>query len=378
MVTSCRIYPWRYGNQFELLVNGDAFFARMLAAIAASEQRVLFEMYLVESGAVTDRFVSALTTATGRGVHVAALFDDFGSRGLRTHDRRRLTEGGVELRFYNTLAWSKRLANLLRNHRKLLLVDDHVAFVGGMGLTDEFAGPDAWRETVVAIEGPVVADWASLFLRTWSRRGHCHPALQCHPRVAGFDDGAAGRVASSENWRRAELAASIHDRIRSARRRVWITTPYFVSTRRLRKLLRLAARRGVDVKLLGPGPQTDHPGVRHAARRYYGKLLRNGVRIFEYQPRVLHAKSVICDDWVSIGSTNLDRWGFKWNLEANQEVEHRPFANRAAAMFEDDCRASMELDRSGWARRPWLDRLLEDLTGWLDRTLDRWRRPRTD
>lgn len=378
MVTNCRIYPWRYGNRFELLVDGDSFFNRMLTAIAASEHRVLLEMYLVESGTVADRFVTALTTAAGRGARVAALFDDFGSRGLRAEYRRRLSEGGVELRFYNALAWSKRLANLLRNHRKLLLIDDRVAFVGGMGLTDEFAGDDAWRETVVEIEGPVVADWASLFLRTWSRRGHCDPALRCRPRVAEAADGAAGRVASSENWRRAELAASIDGRIRSARRRVWITSPYFVSTRRLRKKLRLAARRGVDVRLLGPGPRTDHPAVRHAARRYYGKLLRNGVRIFEYQPRVLHAKTVICDDWVSIGSSNLDRWGFKWNLEANQEVEHRPFANRAAAIFEEDCRESLELDRRNWARRPRLDRLLEDLAGLLDRTLDRWRRPRTD
>ena len=139
--------------------------------------------------------------------------------------------------------------------------------------------------------------------------------------------------------------------------------------------MRRAARRGVDVRLLGSGPLTDHPVVRHAARRYFGRLLRNGVRIFEYQPRVLHAKSVICDGWVSIGSSNLDRWGFKWNLEANQEIEHLPFANRAAAVFEDDCRWSMELDRKEWMQRSMLDRFRENLAGMLDRRLERWRRP---
>jgi phosphatidylserine/phosphatidylglycerophosphate/cardiolipin synthase-like enzyme len=139
--------------------------------------------------------------------------------------------------------------------------------------------------------------------------------------------------------------------------------------------MRSAARRGADVRLLGSGPLTDHPAVRHAARRFFGKLLRNGVRIFEYQPRGLHAKTVICDDWVSIGSSNLDRWGFKWNLEANQEIEHRPFANKAAAVFEDDCRESLELDRRDWLRRPALDRARENLAGVLDRALERCRRP---
>lgn len=375
MLKSCRIFPWRYGNRFELLVDDGRYFDRMLAAIDGAGQHVLLEMYLVKSGAVVDRFIAALARAAARGVRVAVLFDDFGSRGLGAEDRRRLVAGGAELRFYNALDWNKRLANLLRNHRKLLVVDDRIAFVGGMGLTDEFAGSDAWRETVVEIHGPVIADWTSLFIRTWTQRGPCDPLLQSRPQQDQFPDDAAGRVASSESWRRAELAASVAGRVHSAKRRVWVTSPYFVSSRRFRKALRRAARRGVDVRLLGSGPLTDHAAVRHAARRHFGKLLRNGVHIFEYQPRVLHAKTVICDDWVSIGSSNLDRWGFKWNLEANQEVEHRPFANRAAAMFEDDCRQSLELDARAWKRRPWLDRLLEDIAGVLDRMLDRWRRP---
>jgi phosphatidylserine/phosphatidylglycerophosphate/cardiolipin synthase-like enzyme len=151
---------------------------------------------------------------------------------------------------------------------------------------------------------------------------------------------------------------------------------YFVPSRRFRKALRRAARRGVDVRLLVPGPLTDHPWVRHAARRYYGKMLRSGVSIFEYQPRMLHAKMIISDDWVSIGSSNLDRWSFKWNLEANQEVQDAAFAAGAAAVFEDDCRQSEMLSRRKWPQRAWLDRLQERIAGALDRMLDRWRRPR--
>ena len=151
---------------------------------------------------------------------------------------------------------------------------------------------------------------------------------------------------------------------------------YFVPSRRFRKALRRAVRRGVDVRLFVPGPLTDHPWVRHAARRFYGKLLYNGVRIFEFQPRVLHAKMILCDDWVSIGSSNLDRWGFKWNLEANQEVEAGPFAAAVAAVFESDRSQSLELDRRQWLQRGRLNRLRERVAGILDRGLERWRRPR--
>ena len=379
---TCRIFPWRYGNRFRLLIDGLEYLERMVQAIEAAERSVLLEMYLVESGVVADRFIVALAAASRRGARVRTLLDGYGSLGLRQKDRRRLTEAGIELRFHNALEWSKRLSNFMRDHRKILLIDERVAFVGGMGLTDDFAGRAdgqmAWRETIVEIEGPVVADWSSLFLRTWSRHGPCDVRVSPAAAALELDDGAAGRVASSEGWHRAELAHSIVGRIESARHRVWITSPYFVTSHRFRKALRRAVRRGVDVRLLGSGPLTDHPAVRHAARRFFGKLLHNGVRIFEYQPRVLHAKTVICDDWVSIGSSNLDRWGFKWNLEANQEIEHRPFANRAAAVFEDDCHDSLELDRKDWPRRSLLDRLLENMAGMLDRTLERWRRPAVD
>jgi phosphatidylserine/phosphatidylglycerophosphate/cardiolipin synthase-like enzyme len=172
------------------------------------------------------------------------------------------------------------------------------------------------------------------------------------------------------------LANGVVRRIEAARTRAWIMSAYFVPSRRFRKSLRRAARRGVDVRLLVPGPKTDHPWVRQAARRYYGKMLRNGVKIFEYQPRMLHAKMIICDDWVSIGSSNLDRWSFKWNLEANQEVQNAAFAAVAGAVFEGDCGESEVLSRRNWPQRAWLDRLQERIAGALDRMLDRWRRPK--
>lgn len=371
-------WPWRSGNRFHLLSDSEQYFERMLQSIEGASRYVLLEMYLVESGIVAGRFVEALGRAARRGVRVCVVFDGFGSLKLASGYRRAMVEAGVELRLFNPIKLRTRLQNFLRDHRKLLLVDGQWAYVGGVGLTDEFAIPgrpgQPWRDLMVEISGPVIADWQRAFDRTWRRAGGSLgvPDPVC-PDIAG---GAEGRVALSEARARSILANGVVRRIEAAGSRAWIMSAYFVPSRRFRKALRRAARRGVDVRLLVPGPLTDHPWVRHAARRYYGKMLRSGVKIFEYQPRMLHAKMIICDEWVSIGSSNLDRWSFKWNLEANQEVQDGAFAAGAAGVFEGDCAQSEPLSRRNWPQRAWLDRLQERIAGVLDRMLDRWRRPR--
>lgn len=371
-------WPWRPGNAFRLLADNGRFFACMLEAIAAASASVQLEMYLVSSGTLATRFIEALGAAARRGVRVCVVFDGFGSLGLSRHDRRRLREAGVELLFFNHLSLAKRMDNLLRDHRKLLVVDGRIAFVGGAGLTDEFApgargGP--WRDQMVQIEGPVVSDWQRAFARTWRRCGGAI-SLNAQPACAPRADGALGRLALSEARQHSVLANGVIRRLDCAATRAWIMSAYFVPSRRFRKALRRAARRGVDVRLLVPGARTDHPWVRQAARRFYGKLLRSGVRIFEYQPRVLHGKMILCDHWVSVGSSNLDRWSFRWNLEANQEVADARFADQAAALFEDDFGASRTLSRRSWRQRAWLDRVRENIAGALDRYIDRWRRLR--
>ena len=372
-------WPWRSGNHFQLLDDNERFFERMLQAIEGASAYVLLEMYLVESGIIAGRFVEALGRAARRGVRVCAVFDGFGSLGLGTSYRRSLAESGVELRTFNPISLRTRLQNFLRDHRKLLLVDGKTAFVGGVGLTDEFAIPgrpgQPWRDLVVEITGPVVIDWQRAFDRTWRRTGTAL-GLPEPPECPDIAGGADGRVALSEARERSMLANGVVRRIDAARTRAWIMSAYFVPSRRLRKALRRAARRGVDVRLLVPGPLTDHPWVRQAARRFYGKMLRSNVRVYEYQPRMLHAKMIVSDDWVSIGSSNLDRWSFKWNLEANQEVQNAEFAALAVAVFEGDCVQSEELSRRKWPQRAWIGRLQERIAGMLDRMLDRWRRPR--
>jgi len=366
-------WPWRAGNDFRLLDGGAVFFERMLAAIDAASSHVLIEMYLVSSGRVAAEFIEALTRARARGVRCCVVFDGFGALGLSGSDRWWLEEAGVELRFFNPLSWRSRLRNFRRDHRKLLTIDGEVAFVGGAGLTDEFAGPDGWRELMIEIRGPVVADWQRAFARTWRRLG---PELGLpDPAIVPLAGGALGRLALSEARQHSVLASGVVGRIDAAAARAWIMSAYFVPSRRFRTALRRAARRGVDVRLLMPSARTDHPWVRQAARRFYGKMLRSGVQIFEYQPRVLHAKMIVCDDWLSIGSSNLDRWSFKWNLEANQEVADSRVADAAAALFNADLGVSRALSRRNWPERAWRDRLRERIAGALDRWLEGWRRP---
>ncbi len=157
-----------------------------------------------------------------------------------------------------------------------------------------------------------------------------------------------------------------------------MTTAYFVPSWRMQRALRKAARRGVDVRLLLPGEHTDHPAIRHAGRRFYYRLLQNGVRIFEYQPRFAHSKVLLCDQWSTIGSSNFDRWNLVWNLEANQEIDDQHFANTVQQMFNDDFAQCVEIDVETWHKRPWHRRFLEWYWGWVDGLLYwfsmRWRR----
>jgi cardiolipin synthase len=367
------LFPWRPGNRFELLVDGRQFFPLMLEAIEKAQHYVLLEIYLIESGTVAARFIDALLSAASRGVMVKLLLDDFGALGLSPQDRERLLRGGVGLLLYNPIHFSKYLHNMLRDHRKLLIVDGEVAFVSGAGITDKFDSPEdpgqSWRETAARIRGPVLVDWQELFVHHWNRHAPKLLDLPVPAPPAEADD-MRGRVTVTSALARQDIKRSLYSRLRHVQCRVWLATAYFVPSRKVRRELKQAARRGVDVRLLLPGPYTDHPAIRHAGRRFYTGLLRAGIRIFEYQPRFLHAKTILCDDWVSIGSSNLDRWNLRWNLEANQEIEHASFGGLVKIMFDEDFRNSIECLYEAWRRRPWHARLREHLWGRVDMWLE--------
>lgn len=368
-------YPWREGNHFELLVDGEQFFPAMLQAIEQAQKHVFLEIYLIESGEIAARFIHCLSQAVARGVAVYLLLDDFGARGLSKGDIESLQHAGIYLTFYNPLRYGKYRRNLFRDHRKLLIVDQAVAFTGGAGITDEFYikqdDQPAWHETMIAIRGPVVADWEDLFIRNWNHWSNDKLTQQKTPGPGrARRDGSPGRVTINAPTRM-ELKRSLIKRLRSAERRIWLATAYFIPSWKIRRALLHAARQGTDVRLLLPGPLTDHPAVRHAGRRFYGRLLRGGVRIFEYQPRFLHAKLLLCDNWASIGSSNIDRWNLRWNLEASQEIDDQDFSDQLVELFEKDFSQSRELHYAQWVARSRWHRLQEWFWGRIDILLER-------
>ncbi|UVJ43186.1 phosphatidylserine/phosphatidylglycerophosphate/cardiolipin synthase family protein [Pseudomonas sp. LS1212] len=371
------VFPWRAGNRFELLIDGPDFFPRMLTAIVRARHQVDLELYLVEAGACAEAMIQALVQAAERGVQVRCLFDDYGALAFTLSLRHQLLEAGVELRVYNRISWRRGLRNLYRDHRKLLLVDQEWAVVGGTGVTDQFWRPgeevSEWHEVMVATEGPLVADWQMLFDRQWRanlRRTAWKPAthfgLPRLPRVPVTGEGL-GRVAYADARQHRDILQSLVRALNSGKQRIWLATPYFLPTWKVRRSLRRAAARGIEVRLLLTGPRTDHPSVRYAGHRYYPRLLRAGVQIFEYQPCFLHLKMVLIDDWVSIGSCNFDHWNLRFNLEANLEALDPALTRAVVASFEQDFAQSRPIDLDDWQARPFWRRVQQRLWGWLDR-----------
>ncbi|WP_339529110.1 phosphatidylserine/phosphatidylglycerophosphate/cardiolipin synthase family protein [Pseudomonas mucidolens] len=371
------VFPWRSANQFELLIDGASFFPQMLVGIARAERQVELEMYLVEAGACAEAMVQALVQAAQRGVRVRCLFDDYGSLAFTLSLRRRLIDAGVELRFYNRLRWHRGMRNLYRDHRKVLLIDQSIAVVGGTGVTDEFWNPGHdtcdWHEVMVQISGPLVQDWQALFDRQWlandERRAwkpDTHFGLPRLPKLPATGPGL-GRVAYADAAQHRDILQSLIRALHSGQRRIWLATPYFLPTWSVRRALRRAAGRGVDVRLLLTGPRTDHPSVRYAGHRYYPRLLKSGVKVFEYQPCFLHLKMVLVDDWVSIGSCNFDHWNLRFNLEANLEALDPALTLAVVDSFERDFAQSQVVSLEAWKARPLWRRVKQRMWGWLDR-----------
>lgn len=383
-------FPWREENTFRLLIDGNRFFPEMLHAIDNAKHYVALNMYLMNSGSVADCFIEALLHAAQREVQVYLLLDDFGASGLNKHDRERMIHTNIQIAYFNPLRFGRWFRNLLRDHRKLLLLDGKLAFVGGAGIADDFNPPHdqdphtastpagetklCWRETMVEIKGPCVVDWHTLFASSWPVQGEAPPLPAATDTVTKRDLSGKqmGRVILSQATTQQEIRRSVNRHMHSAEHRIWMTTAYFVPSWRMQRALRKAAQRGVDVRLLLPGEHTDHPAIRHAGRRYYYNLLRHGVRIFEYQPRFSHSKILLCDQWSTIGSSNFDRWNLLWNLEANQAIDDQHFAETVRQMFNDDFKQCIEIDVASWQKRSWQKRCLEWYWGWVDALLYRF------
>ncbi len=359
-------YPWRTHNTALFLVDGIHFFPAMLKAIEQAQRYILMEMYLFESGKVADQFITSFINAAKRDLTIQILVDGFGGLGLSQFDRQRMIKAGIQLVDYNPIQFKKFKNNLFRTHRKLLIIDGQKVFIGGMGITDNFDTQKGWRETVVEINGSVVKDWQCLFttnFKKWSNTPFPE-LIPLHPPLKG---NVTGRVAYTSGGKHLEIKKSLLSRIYNSQHKIWLASAYFIPSRRIRRFMRKAARRGRDVRLLLPGPVTDHPAIRYASRRYYARLLRHGVRIFEYQDRFSHTKMVLIDNWFSIGSSNMDRWNFRWNLEANQEIKDDPETiARAHQILCNDFEHSQEIRYEEWKQRSLLQRFIEWFWGRID------------
>jgi phosphatidylserine/phosphatidylglycerophosphate/cardiolipin synthase-like enzyme len=366
-------YPWRHDTSCRLLIDSERFIPVMLEAIQNARRYILLEMYLVESGHVTDHFIQAIREAAARGVHVYIILDAFGSIRFSQADRKRLENPLIEIATYHPFRWLQPQRYFARDHRKLLLIDGNVAYTGGMGFSDGVRISDTdhmpWHDIVIQSRGSVVSDWQHLFVMQWRHILHVSLDLPiCSPQ---HSNQMTARLVYSQPARINTVLTNLRRHAAHAKYRVWIATAYFLPSWRLRRVLRNAVRRGVDVRILLPGQVTDNPVVRYASQRFYTHLLKAGVKIYEYQPRFMHAKAALGDDWVSIGSSNFDRWSRSRNLEANQEIIDKAFAGEVEIMFRHDFSNARQIMLKDWTARSllqqWRERFWGTVEAWLNR-----------
>lgn len=353
------------GNSVEILENGDEVFPSMLAAIRAAQSSIHFEPYILTDSGIGREFVGSLAERARAGVKVRMLLDSWGTPGFGAVNERLLTEAGAHLVFFRPTSLKNLRRVHLRTHRKILVVDGRVGFTGGICIDDEWAGDGTnstqWRDTMVRVEGPVVRQLQAAFARAW---------LEATTEV--LTDRALFPDLPTANGKRCQLMESTPGfegnparisflvAVNAAHSSIDITNAYFAPDHVALGALERAARRGVRVRLLLPSRHTDAPPTRHAGRSDYGRLLRAGIEIWEYQPAKLHAKTMVVDGkWASVGSTNLTPRSLFFNYEANLNVFDPAFAARMAAMFERDLERSRQVTLAEWKARPFSNKVAE-------------------
>jgi len=282
-----------------------------------------------------------------------------------------LQRNGVAVEWYHPLRWYTLSRVNHRTHRKLMIIDGEIGFSGGMGIADEWLGdadaPNHWRETVVRVEGPVVTQMQFAFMDNWVKsRGELLTGLDYFPELEKRGPHCAQVIKSSPSEGSSAVKLMYIVSIVSAQKSICISNAYFVPDRDTLRALETAVRRGVDVRVIVPGEYTDVPIVRDAARWLYERMLRRGIRIFEYQPTMMHAKTMVVDGiWSTIGSSNFDDRSFRLNDENNVNVYDEAIASQMETMFFEDLARSEEITRRRWLRRPFFNRIRESVASWF-------------
>jgi len=355
--------PLVAGNRCRILVNGDAIFGAMLEAIRNARATINIETYIFQSDATGTRFARAIEERARAGVRCRVLVDAWGSHTLSKLLESEMKKAGVAFERFRPILLFHRLKN--RTHRKLLVVDGTVAFVGGQGFDDRWAGdadnPKHWHDVAVEVEGPAVARIQSVFAENWIEVHRPVPAgPDDYPDLppVGEDDVMVLRSSFGERSSRAALGLDVL--LHAARQEILIENAYFIPDATTTAFLADAARRGVKVEIIVPGVRNNLGYVRRVSRSTYGPLLEAGVRIFEYRPTMMHAKVVEIDGvWCSIGSANIDSRSFFLNDEANVNVRSERLAGQVRALFVADRSASDEITLAAWRARSIGERIAE-------------------
>ncbi len=330
------------GNQIVTLVNGDQIFPAMLRAIRGARKTIDFETYVFWDGDIARQLTDALAERAAAGVKVNVILDAQGTSKLGLQNLARLRNAGVEIEKYHSLFWwdVRRFNN--RTHRKLLIVDGKMAFIGGVGIANVWTGhaqsPEHWRDNHYQVTGPVVAQLQGIFMDNWLKtRGVVLHGPEYFPALASTGSYTAQAFKSSPRQGDIDMHLMYLLAVAGAQKTLRIENAYFLPDDKTRAELIAAARRGVKVEILVPGDHIDQKLVRISSRRHWAPMLKAGVKIYEYQPTMVHVKLLVVDDaFVSIGSGNFDNRSIRLNDEANLNVFDRRFAAEQTRLFNMD------------------------------------------
>jgi cardiolipin synthase len=354
------------GNRIEVLVNGDRIFPAMLDAIASARHTIDFLTFIYWNGEIGTQFARELATRAADGVRVRVLLDGWGAHPMDRSLIEEMEQAGVAIRWFRPLARFRPGQLNHRTHRKVLVVDEAVAFTGGVGIADEWKG-DArhereWRDTHFRIDGPAVDGLRAAFLADWAETDLdlFDDGIDRFPKQEQPGNAIVQCVRSAAGPGQSDVAILYRTLLQLARNRLRITTAYFVPDDDLTERLCAAADRGVDVQVLLPGPHVDKRFVQVAAESSYESLLDHGIRIASFQPSMLHAKIITVDGMIaSVGSANFNARSVSLDDEVNLVVIEDQLVTELDRQFEVDLDRSVELDPARWRQRPLVQRVVE-------------------
>lgn len=353
------------GNTYTVLTNGDQIFPSMLAAITGARRRISFETYIYEKGTVGEQFTNALESAGKRGVRVTLITDALGSKKIPQEWRERLRAAGAQLGEFGQPKWYSLEELNYRTHRKILVVDGAIGFTGGVGVADHWLGnadsKEHWRDMMVRIEGPAARLMEGAFTENQVETlGPVAPTVDPPPVIPPAPKDSAMVLRSSPSGGSNDLKRLYMLSVAAAHRTLDICSPYFLTDESSRWELEQAVGRGVRIRILVEGEITDAKPVKYSSRDAYQYLMEQGIAIYEYQPTMMHTKSMIVDGvWSMVGSANFDNRSLELNDEMNLAVSDPGLARRLLEDFEQDLQRAKKLDVNEWRRRPALEKVRE-------------------